>query len=186
MTQTDYFNFLVTRLRRFFNIHYKKTLSDVTFDIYGAFHQRNARYLVTKELEFYAFENNEYLLYKDHGEERITTETLGRYRELLAENYQEIIKTDEDHMESIIILLLTSTAPIEPRVARMVRRFRFHKSFKFGFGGWVNAKLLIYNPESGEYFGNKYGRRLEANFIPGLKEGTQAKKGIIHRLKIKK
>lgn len=185
MTQTDYFNFLVTRLRRFFNIHYEKTLSDVTFDIFGAFYQRNARYLVTKELEFYAFENNEYLLYKDHGEEIITTESLARYKDLLAENYLEIIKTDEDHMESIIILVLTTTAPIDKSVARMIRRFRFHKSFKLGFGGWVNVKLLVYNPETGDYLGNRYGRRLEANFIPGLKEQQSEKKGIFKRLKIK-
>lgn len=165
MNRTEYADSLITRLRRHFDLEYKQTIDGVYFDIVGKYHQRNASYLINKDLEIYAFSNNEYLFYKDY-DRAINADDIEKFYDFIRSNAGILIDRDEEHMESVITILIACDFPLDEETRKAIKKFKFHKSFKFGFEGWVNGKIIVLDPFAGEYYSNKYGRRIERNYIP--------------------
>ena len=60
----EYSEFLKEKLGRYFDIEEDYSLGENQFNLFAAFNQRNAKYMMMKNLEIYAFKNNEYILYK--------------------------------------------------------------------------------------------------------------------------
>lgn len=163
MKAAEYADYLTRRLEGSFDLEYGKTIDNMFFDITGKYFSRSARYMVSKNLEIYAQQNNEYVLFKKYDRAVDEDDIDGLYH-FLKRNVDDLIDLNEEHMESVVILLVSCRFPVEESTRRRIEKFKFYKSYKFGFNGWVNGKIIVVDPTNGKYISNKFGRRVEKNY----------------------
>lgn len=154
---------LIKKFETNFDIEYNRQLSGINFDFAGEFNQRSVKYMFFKAAEVYAFKSQEYVFYKDIDYE-FNIENIQNIKTILQENVNKIVKIDEEHMSSVITFIFSSIKNPNLEVQNVIKKFKFYKSFKLGFKGWVNIKLIIINPNSGEVYTNKYARGNEKFF----------------------
>lgn len=147
---------LKNKLEAYFDISKKPVeYSSITFDFIAKYNQRSAKYLLVKELEYYAFENNEYILYKKID----PSFNYNSLKHMLKQNVSNIISIDQEHMSSTISFILEIDFPLDSEKIKTIEKFKFYKSFLFGLKGWVNARLIVINPAENKGFANKLGKK---------------------------
>lgn len=131
--------------------------SKARFDFIARYNERNSAYALKKELEYYAFENNEIIFYEklDHLDE----EKLMDIENIFYEGYEDYISKGKDHMATAMYYVIEVDSLPDEAVLRRVKKFRFYKSFRLGFEGWVNGSIIVIN--SGDNYGtsNPFGKR---------------------------
>lgn len=133
------------------------------FDFYGRFDQRNAKYLASKKLEYYAFSTYDHLFFKSVDE--ITEAFLEDIRALTEEIVDFYAKVDDEHMETHLTFIIHTETPLSDPVQKMIKkRMNFIKNFSFGLQGWAKLKLVIMVPTSNEVYVNKFGNRDKKSF----------------------
>jgi len=152
----EYKAFLKDGLERYFDIKEDYELGSHNFELYASFNQRNAKYMLLKNVEIYAFKNNEYIFLKKL-DRAFDLEDLKWLRAFLDENLQNIIEYDKEHMSSVVTVIFEAPMPDE-KIQKQLLKFKYYKSFSFGLRGWVNAKVMLIDPVSRNGITNKLGK----------------------------
>jgi len=134
------------------------------FDFVAKYNQRNAKYVLSKRYEYYAFTNNNYILYKKL-DTKITKDTLDEIKSFLSDSCKKIIKYNDEHMSSNLTIILETEIPRDRDLIKKVLNFKFYKSFVFGLKGWVNAGLVLIDPDKQEGLTNKSHKKELKKFI---------------------
>ena len=158
-----YMHKLVEKFESKFNIEYNRKLGDFTFDFAGEFNQRSAKYMLIKEAEIYAFKNNEHVFYKNI-DYKFNVDNINNVKFILNKNLDEILNMDEEHMASVITFIFSNSQSPDLDVQNAIKKFKFYKSFYFGFKGWVNVKLIFINSNTNDVITNKYAKGNEKFF----------------------
>lgn len=159
--KTDYEAVLRERIATHYDIEESVNFD---YDLLASLNQRSSKYLATKNIEFYAFQNNEYILYKKlHSE--FTMDEFERMQSILQNKLDEIIEVNEEHMSSVITFLYEANLPKDRTLIQKINKFKFYKSFKFGLKGWVNVRLIVIDPIINSGLSNRYGRGEMEKFI---------------------
>jgi len=157
----NYIEILKNKLTRYYDFEENIYKGDIKFDLIATFNQRNARYLLLKELEYYSFETNEYILYKKIDNEINFTE----FEDLLKNNIKDIITVNKNHMSSIVTILLETSLSLNEEEIKKINKFKFHKRFRFGLEGWVNVRFIVINSSLNKGYSNKFGKKELAKFL---------------------
>lgn len=160
----EYVDFLKVKLRRYFNIHENVKYDDMHFDLYAEFKKRNSRYMLSKKIEVYGFEENEFLFYKNI-ENEIKVEDIDKITLFLNDNLSNIIEVNNDHMSTLVTFILKVNTPINDMLKNKIEKFKYYKSFMFGFKGWVNCKIIVLDVND-EIITNKLGKKDKEKFHP--------------------
>ncbi len=140
-------------LSHMFDFYNDHQIGDVVFPLYGKYYARSARYFAVKKAELYAYSNFEHLFYY-----RITgclSETA--FQELAAtlqDNVVQIVEPNDEHMSSVLTLIIECDT-IEPELAAIIPKYKYKKSFKLGFNGWTELKVIIIAKAEGRAIENK-------------------------------
>ncbi|MEA1975205.1 MAG: hypothetical protein U9N10_06550 [Bacillota bacterium] len=157
----NYIEILKEKLEKFYDLEENVSFGETTFDLVAIFNQKNARYFLLKELEYYSFDTNEYILFK-----KINNKIdFLNFHELLKNNLKDIIVVDKNHMSSIITILIEKSFPIDDGTIKKIKKFKFHKSFKFGLEGWVNVRFIVIDTDLNKGYSNKFGKKELAKFL---------------------
>lgn len=158
-----YRTFLRGGLERYFDIHEDYELGNHNFELYASFNQRNAKYMLLKNMEIYAFQNNEYVFHKklDHTFDVNDLEWL---KQFLDEYLHKIVEYDNEHMSSVVTLIFEGPMP-DKTIQKQLSKFKYYKSFSFGLKGWVNAKVILVDPVSNQGITNKLGKEDLKRFV---------------------
>lgn len=151
----NYKEILIKKLTRYYDIEEDVSIEHMDFDLMGKFNQKNSKYMLIKEFEYCSFENNEFILYKKVKDE-INLDSIMR---LLKNHLQEIVTIEDNHMSSVITFILEVSFPLSEKTIKDIKKFKFHKSFRFGLDGWVNAQLIVVNPSQNKGYTNKFARK---------------------------
>jgi len=170
MISGNYEDFLVEKLKMFYDLNYGYEIGKFRFDFFAKFNQRSSKYIVSKKIEFYAFKNNEYFFFKkfDSGFDIKYLESLKIF---LNENIHTITEIDHEHMSSIVTFIFEVNGEISDELALAVENFKYYKSFMFGLKGWVNCGLMLINPLKNEGISNKFSRKELDKFL--IKKGGE-------------
>jgi len=158
---SNYIEILKEKLNRYYDLEENIIVGDLSFDLIATFNQKNARYLLLKELEYYSFDTNEYILYKKIDNEINFT----GFEELLKNNIKDIITVNKNHMSSIVTILLETSLSLNDNEIKKIKKFKFHKSFRFGLEGWANVRFIVINPTLNKGYSNKFGKKELAKFL---------------------
>lgn len=61
---SKYKKHLKDKLSKYYDLKDNVKIGNMNFDFQATFNQRNAKYFLLKELEYYSFKNNEYIFLK--------------------------------------------------------------------------------------------------------------------------
>ena len=146
--------FLRDKLEAYYNLFDEAPMA---CDYMAVYNQRSAAYALKKEFEYYAFENNEVILFTENVNfDTLNLEVLSA--QIDATHY-EMVSRNEDHMSSSIYLVYTVKEPVSASIAHKIKRFKYYKSFKWGLEGWLNVGLIVINESTGEGIANRYGKK---------------------------
>lgn len=126
-------------------------------DFMAVFNQRNSAYALKKDFEYYAFENNEVILFTACRD--VTCIDVDMLTAQIDATHQEMVGRNEDHMSSSIYLVYTVKTPVDKEMTKRVKRFKYYKSFKWGLEGWLNVGLIVINEQTGEGIANRHGKK---------------------------
>jgi len=163
MNSNEYLNKLESNLKRYFDIELDKELSGKRFSLYGRYYTRNAKYFALKKIEVYSFTVNEYILYNNC--DCVNVEYINELKDYLNNHVDDIIIRDKEYMSSGITFLVSSEGNIDKETIKAVKKFKFYKSYNWGFKGWVNVKLIFVNIKTNQTYSNALGRKEEKRFI---------------------
>ncbi len=146
------------RFERFYNVEGPVDIGSMQFGFVAKYNQRNAKYILKKSNEFYAFENNEFILYKKI-EGKITSDLMDTIETFFDEHAPSLAEINNEHMSSAVVLILETDDPIPESLAKRIEKFKYYKSFMFGLKGWINGGLMLINSSDNEGLSNKYSKR---------------------------
>jgi hypothetical protein len=155
---------LKERFSRFYDITDKESIGSVTFDFVARFHQRNSKYVLKQSNEYYAFENNEFILFKKL-DQPFTEETLEEVIVFFHEHAPSLPKVDDEHMSSVVKIIIETELPTDPQLIKKIQKFKYYKSFMFGLKGWIHGGLMLINPSEERGLSNKYSKKELEKFL---------------------
>ncbi|MGH4119441.1 hypothetical protein [Clostridium sp.] len=158
-----YMKELIKKFQRNFDLEYNKQMGGINFDFTGEFNQRSIKYMFLKAAEVYAFKSHEYVFYKS-VDYKFGALDISKIKSLIDENVNAIIKMDAEHMASVITFIFSSTESPDLETQEAIKKFKYYKSFLFGFKGWVNVKLIFINSNTNKVITNKFARANEKFF----------------------
>jgi hypothetical protein len=159
MKAETYLNLLETRLRRYFDIERNILCRNLPLDLFAKSFVRNERYIASKKLTIYAYENNEYCFIKNF--ETISRESFISFTDFLKNAVTDYVTPHGEHMSSVVTGILILEKDPGEEIRKQVQNFKYHKSFAFGFKGWVDIRLVLVILDKGEVITNKKGREVQ-------------------------
>lgn len=152
------------KLNKYYDFENQKKVGSFTFNFLAKYHQRNSKYVLKQSNEYYAFENNEFILFKklDHP---FTETSLDEIKQFFEESAASLIAVDEDHMSSVVTMVIETALPTDLSLVKKIRKFKHYKSFRFGFKGWIHGGLILINPSEERGLSNKFSKKELEKFL---------------------
>lgn len=127
----------------------------VTYQLYGRYYRRDSRYFAVKKAELYAYTRFEHILFKSYPGMFRASDFVALL-ESVKNGLDELIKPNEEHMSSVVTFLIECNG-LEGGLQNEIKNFKYRKTYKFGFWGWVDFKLILIvrNGEKTEFVESK-------------------------------
>lgn len=164
MNSKDFSRILVNKLLTSFDIEKDVDIEGMNFDFIGKYNEKITRYFAFRELTYESFENNETILCKSYPE-KITRGDVEDLKGFIRESCSLLAPPRPNHMSTCLTLIVISK--LEDSEPEYIKKFRFYRSYAFGFKGWVNCKLICVDPERERVLTNREGRK-ELKFIQNI------------------
>lgn len=158
----EYFELIEKRMGGYFDFERDYLFKDITIDLKAISNIRNEKYFAFKEATIYAYENNEIILFK--STKFFSEEMFINLSKMVKENIGDLINISDDHMSSLVNFVIISDGVIDKTLADKIMKYKFHKSFSFGFKGWVDLRFTIVSLFDGIVYNNKKTSR-QAKFL---------------------
>lgn len=140
MDKKEYLACMEARFKHFYDLERSYTLKGHSVDLYARYFERNERYIGTKKMVVYGMEQNEHVFFKYL--EDIKPSDLKVFTEMLETAVETLVSPTEDHMCTLVRgVLLTKNLPKE--LEAPIKKYKYYKSFLFGFRGWVHIGLNV-------------------------------------------
>ncbi|MCT4605721.1 MAG: hypothetical protein N4A64_06385 [Marinisporobacter sp.] len=159
MEYTEYIEKIEKKLKAHFDIKRDYLYKDLQIDLYAKYHIRNERYMASKKVPIYGFENNEYCFIKYFDD--LTEEKLKNFIEYLKLSIDDFVHPHAEHMSSVVTGVLVTNNEEDKKISDVARKFKFHKSFAFGFKGWVDIRLVLVYLGKSVVVTNKKGKEVQ-------------------------
>ena len=148
---------IINKLSSNFDIKKNEILDGIKYDFSGVYAEETSKYILSKEMIYDSFSNNETVLCKtvaDHGFS-LDHDVLKKY---IIKNLSFFKGTKENQMSSMITFIYIG-GHLSDIDKDKIRKFKFHKSFLFGIKGWVNTKIIYIDILNKEIITNKMGKK---------------------------
>ncbi len=143
-------------LSHMFDFHEDYQLADVVFPLYGRYYARSSRYFAVKKAELYAYSNFEHLFYyRQVG--CLTEAAFEKLTTLLKDNVEKIVAPNDEHMSSVLTLIVECDT-VTAELTKIIPKYKYKKSFKLGFYGWTELKVIVIVNGEGRAIENKAAR----------------------------
>ena len=162
MKPEEYVTLIERKLSKYFDTEMPYIYNNMEFQLFAKSFIRNERYIASKKLTVYAFENNEFTFAKTF--EELGETELYRFIDQLKGATEDYVNPHSEHMSTVITGVLIVEKGLEEGLKNIVKNFKFMRSFAFGLKGWVYIRLLAIDLDKGEVICNKRGREIKKIF----------------------
>lgn len=148
---------IIYKLSSNFDIKKNETLDGIQYDFSGIYTEETNKYILSKEMVYDSFSNNETVLCKTFSgcESSINVDTLKTY---IIKNLDFFKGKKENQMSSTITFVYIG-GHLSDTDRDNIKKFKFHKSFLFGIKGWINTKIIYIDITNKEIITNKMGKK---------------------------
>ncbi len=156
MSTDDVLNALLPLFKNYYNVNTENC--EQPFAAEAVFTSHNEQYYLIKAAKVADININEYVYFVKSG--RLSDEELGRFTDTAWERGISHVVPGYDHRSTDITLFILADN-IEEDLIRKIKKTRRYKSWKWGFNGWSNFKLVAIECSSGKAYYNHQGRSLK-------------------------
>ncbi len=132
---------LQSSLSHMFDFYDDYRVGETVFPLYGKYYARSARYFAVKKAELFAYSNFEHLFYYLVAGQLSET-VFDSLCATLLDHVDTLVKPNDEHMSSMLTLIIECDT-ITTELSRRISKYKYRKSFKFGFYGWVQLKIMV-------------------------------------------
>ncbi|AKL96931.1 hypothetical protein CACET_c34880 [Clostridium aceticum] len=147
------------KLSKFFNIEKAYLYNEIEFDLFAKSFIRNERYIASKKIKIYSFENSE--LYFVKRCEVLNEENFLQLINTFRNASEELVNPHSEHMSTIITGIVIVERELSEELRKNIEKFKFNRSFAFGFKGWTYTRLVAADLSKGEVITNRRGREVK-------------------------
>lgn len=159
MEYDKYLENIENKLKKNFDIKRDFQHRHMKIDLFAKYLLRNEKYVGSKKINIYAFENHEYCFVKYFS--TLDPQRVQEYTTYLQAAVNDFVTPHEEHMSSVITGVIVADGNCSKEVMDRVKKFKYHKSFAFGFKGWVDIRLVLVLLNQGEVITNKKGKEVQ-------------------------
>ena len=137
---------------------YYDVKSSLLFAAEAEFHSHSEQYFLTRLAHIADIDSHEYVFFAE--EEHLTSDRLELLVRTAWEEGLKRIHPGTGHRNSDVSLIIIADS-IEEKAFRQIRKISYSKSYRFGFYGWSNFRILAYEISSGRLSCNRLGKSLK-------------------------
>ncbi len=157
----EYTELLTQRFGKYFDVLSGGMWSGKKYDLAAKYAARETQTVLFKENVMDFYDSKEICLVSFNATPSfVSTELAGL--PALALEYAE---PSRHHKSTVVTRVFAAESP-EKEAVTLVKRFRFNKSFRFYFWGYVECKTILVDLASGKVYTNPAGRREKKIFVP--------------------
>ena len=140
-----------------YNRYYNTTKENIpsVFDAKAEFSLKQEHYMFTKSAKLSEIYSNETVFFKSC--ENLVIEDLEEFVKTAWECGLEKVTPCNGHKNSDVALVIVSQK-LDKEICKKIKKIKLSKSYKFGFYGFSNFKLCVYDIEKIKCFYNYFGK----------------------------
>lgn len=168
MKNTDYLDRLLLRYAGTFNIYMPYKIHGKEYPAYGYFFSSVEKFVLVREANMWTTNSHEHILFITV--EEASEDTLREVRSLL-EDYMEpkLVRgnqkyPDKNHMYSYLTIAILSEKPLDRKLSKKIRSFKFEKGYLFNFRGFSQGRLVCASMADEKVVVNYQARQLKKLF----------------------
>ena len=124
----------------------------------AAFESHNEQYYLVKAAKVADINMNEYVYFAVCN--RLGNDDLIHFDQVAWERGLKKVKPGYDHRSTDVTLIIIADG-IDDEAKKLIKKTRHYKSYKWGFNGWSNYRLVAIECSQGKAFYNHQGRNLK-------------------------
>lgn len=148
------------KLLHSFERYYNVRTDDLAapFSATAEFHSHSEQYFLVKSARLAEVDSNEYVYFIE--EKELSPSRFSELSSLAWERGLAGVRPHSTHRNSDVTLIIISEK-IAPDTLRQIKKCNLHKSYKFGFYGWSNLRIMAYETSTGRTVTNRYASDLK-------------------------
>ena len=128
------------------------------FAAQATFNMHNEQYFLVKEAHIADIDSNDYVYFIE--ENSLSSSRFSELSSIAWERGLSKVHPASGHRNSDVTLIIL-TEKIDPETVKKIKKHNLHKSYKFGFYGWSNLRIMAYETSTGRAVTNRYGSDLK-------------------------
>ncbi|MFV0499677.1 MAG: hypothetical protein ACK5NF_06595 [Bacilli bacterium] len=160
--KVSYIDDVSERLSFYYDIKSDQIINNTFFDLYAVSNVQNSKYMGSKKVVVYAYNNNSYIYIKK--EKVITIDSIV---EVLDKNVEILLnqsRDDDNHMSTHYTFVFVSDTTIDNETIKFVKKYRKQKSYSFGLNGWSSIGIILISLNNNTVINNKDAKRIAKAF----------------------
>lgn len=164
MTYETYLENVSEKLKYNFDFIEIPEFEGIKFSLAAKSNIRNERFVATKGTVIYAYENNEYCFIRIMDD--ITTEGVDETFNVLKKAMDDFVVPNDEHMSTVFTGILLTMGNVDADLEDIIRKFKYQKSYKFGFHGWSSIRLVVVEITSGKVITSREAKKISKFYKP--------------------
>ena len=134
-----------------------------TLQALGAYHSRQAQYVLVKKAELWAAEGHEYIYL--HSLPRLTAGEVERIVQQVLEDGMPRIRPHKEHMYTYLTAQILCDQA-DPEALELLKKVKKRREFKLSLHGWMELRIAAVELSTGEIATNRCARDLVKGLRP--------------------
>ena len=153
MLGTELLETLLASYAECYDIQRDYPIQDAVYPAYAKFNVTSAKYVLMKKAELWRVNCFEHAFFSVVSS--LQTEDLQKLRTRSGAKYPP-----PNHMYTFLTAIFISEGRVSPEVKKEAQRFRYFKNYLASIRGYSEARLLVFDLEAGEIFGNRAAKEM--------------------------
>ena len=147
---------LIHSFERYYNVQTQDL--PAPFSATAEFHSHTEQYFLVKEAHLADIDSNDYVYFIE--ENSLSSSRFSELSSIAWERGLSKVHPASGHRNSDVSLIILAEK-IDPETFKQIKKHNRHKSYKFGFYGWSNLRIMAYETSTGRAVTNRYGSDLK-------------------------
>lgn len=162
MEREKYFDMLWDMYYNYFDLYEEEEVAGEEFDLYAYCEITNERYMGTRSLKIYQYNDYEHCLVRTG--ERFSRENIDD--SFFASCIEELVEVQSGHHQSYLSYVQIVSTPLTEEEISLVENYSYAKSFWFGLRGWCDLRLIAVDLAEMKVYANEEAEEVMDNYKP--------------------
>ncbi len=164
MERKKYLDMLMDMYYNYFDLYEEKEVAGELFDLYAYCEITNERYMGTRSLKIYQYNDFEHSLVRSG--EKFSREYIED--DFFARCIDELVEVQSGHHQSYLTYVQIVSTPLTEAEISLVENYSYSTSFWLGLRGWCDLRLIAVDLAGMEVYANQAAQEVVENYKPRL------------------